>query len=107
MAAREQLEAQGVSTRVVSMPCREWFAAQDQSYRDEVLPPRAAGPRQHRGRHPVGWRDIVGDAGRVIGIDHYGASADYQTLYQEFGFTPEAVVTAATRIHPGSRRQLT
>ena len=95
VAAREQLEAQGVSTRVVSMPCREWFAAQDQSYRDEVLPPALRARVSIEAATPFGWHDIVGDAGRVIGIDHYGASADYQTLYKEFGFTPEAVVTAA------------
>ena len=95
VAAREQLEAQGVSTRVVSMPCREWFAAQDQSYRDEVLPPALRARVSIEAATTFGWHDIVGDAGRVIGIDHYGASADYQTLYKEFGFTPEAVVTAA------------
>jgi transketolase len=95
VAAREQLEAQGVSTRVVSMPCREWFAAQDQSYRDEVLPPALRARVSIEAATPFGWHDIVGDAGRVIGIDHYGASADYQTLYKEFGLTPEAVVTAA------------
>ena len=94
-AARETLEAQGVSTRVVSMPCQEWFEAMDQDYRDTVLPPdvRArvsveAGVRQ-------GWRDYVGDAGRIISIDHFGASADAATLFREFGFTPEAVVAAA------------
>ena len=95
VAAREQLEAQGVSTRVVSMPCREWFAAQDQSYRDEVLPPALRARVSIEAATPFGWHDIVGDAGRVIGIDHYGASADHQTLFKEFGFTPEAVVTAA------------
>jgi transketolase len=95
VAAREQLEAQGVSTRVVSMPCREWFAAQDQSYRDEVLPPALRARVSIEAATPFGWHEIVGDAGRVIGIDHYGASADYQTLYKEFGLTPEAVVTAA------------
>jgi transketolase len=96
VAAREQLEAQGVSTRVVSMPCREWFAAQDQSYRDEVLPPALKARVSIEAATTFGWRDVVGDAGRVIGIDHYGASADYQTLYREFGLTPEAVVAAAT-----------
>jgi transketolase len=79
----------------VSMPCQEWFEAMDQGYRDTVLPPdvRArvsveAGVRQ-------GWRDYVGDAGRIISIDHFGASADAATLFREFGFTPEAVVAAA------------
>ena len=95
VAAREQLEAQGVSTRVVSMPCREWFAAQDQAYRDEVLPPALRARVSIEAGTPFGWHDVVGDAGRVVGIDHYGASADYQTLYREFGLTPEAVVAAA------------
>jgi len=95
VAARETLQSQGVSTRVVSMPCQEWFEAAGQGYRDTVLPPdvRArvsveAGVRQ-------GWRDYVGDTGRIISIDHYGASADAATLFREFGFTPEAVVAAA------------
>ena len=93
-----------MSTRVVSMPCREWFAAQDQSYRDEVLPPALRARVSVEAGTPFGWHDIVGDAGRVIGIDHFGASADYQTLYKEFGITPEAVVDGCARIHPGSRR---
>ena len=95
VAAREILESQGVSTRVVSMPCREWFDAQDQSYRDEVLPPHVRARVSVEAGVPMGWRDIVGDAGRIISIDHYGASADAATLFREFGFTPAAVVTAA------------
>jgi transketolase len=95
VAARETLESQGVSTRVVSMPCREWFEAQDQSYRDEVLPPNVRARVSVEAGVPMGWRDFVGDAGRIIGIDHYGASADAATLFREFGFTPAAVVAAA------------
>ena len=95
VAAREILESQGVSTRVVSMPCREWFDAQDQSYRDEVLPPHVRARVSVEAGVPMGWRDIVGDAGRIISIDHYGASADAATLFREFGFTPAAVVAAA------------
>ena len=95
VAAREILESQGVSTRVVSMPCREWFDAQDQSYRDEVLPPHVRARVSVEAGVPMGWRDIVGDAGRIISIDHYGASADAATLFRAFGFTPAAVVTAA------------
>ena len=93
--ARETLESQGVSTRVVSMPCREWFEAQGQSYRDEVLPPNVRARVSVEAGVPMGWRDLVGDAGRIIGIDHYGASADAATLFREFGFTPAAVVAAA------------
>ena len=95
VAARETLESQGVSTRVVSMPCREWFDAQDQSYRDEVLPPSVRARVSIEAGVPMGWHDVVGDAGRIISIDHYGASADAATLFREFGFTPAAVVAAA------------
>jgi len=95
VAARETLESQGISTRVVSMPCREWFEAQDQLYRDEVLPPSVRARVSVEAGVPMGWRDFVGDAGRIISIDHFGASADAATLFREFGFTPAAVVAAA------------
>jgi transketolase len=95
VAARETLESQGVSTRVVSMPCREWFEAQDQGYRDEVLPPKVRARVSVEAAVPLGWRDFVGDAGRIVSINHYGASADAATLFREFGFTPAAVVAAA------------
>ena len=95
VAARETLESQGVSTRVVSMPCREWFDQQDQGYRDEVLPPSIKARVSVEAGVPMGWRDVVGDAGRMVSINHYGASADAATLFREFGFTPAAVVAAA------------
>ena len=95
VAAREILEAEGVCARVVSMPCREWFEAQDQSYQDEVLPRDVRARVSVEAGVPMGWRDLVGDAGRIISIDHYGASADAATLFAEFGFTPAAVVAAA------------
>ena len=95
VAARETLQAQGISTRVVSMPCREWFEGQDQSYRDQVLPPNVRARVSVEAGVPMGWRDVVGDAGRIVSIDHYGASADAATLFREFGFTPAAVVAAA------------
>jgi transketolase len=95
VAAREILEAEGISTRVVSMPCREWFEAQDQAYRDEVLPPSVRARVSVEAGVSMGWRDYVGDAGRIVSIDHFGASADAATLFREFGFTPEAVVAAA------------
>jgi len=93
--ARETLESQGISTRVVSMPCREWFETQDQGYRDEVLPPDVRARVSVEAGVAMGWRDFVGDAGRIVSIDHYGASADAATLFREFGFTPAAVVAAA------------
>jgi transketolase len=95
VAAREQLEADGIPTRVVSVPCVEWFAAQDRAYREEVLPRSVRARVSVEAGIPQGWRDFVGDAGRIVGIDHYGASAAYGVLYEKFGFTAEAVVAAA------------
>jgi transketolase len=93
--ARDILEAEGISTRVVSMPCREWFEAQGQAYRDEILPPGIKARVSVEAGVSMGWRDFVGDAGRIVSIDHFGASADAATLFREFGFTPAAVVAAA------------
>ena len=93
--ARDALQADGVPTRVVSMPCREWFDAQPQDYRDEVLPPTVRARVSVEAAVGQGWRDVVGDAGRIISLEHYGASADYQTIFREFGITPEAVASAA------------
>ncbi|NAZ85579.1 transketolase [Kineococcus indalonis] len=95
VAAREKLEEQGVPTRVVSMPCREWFDEQPQSYRDTVLLPQVKARVSVEAAIAQGWHDLVGDAGRTVSIEHFGASADYQDLYREFGFTDEVVVTAA------------
>ncbi|MGY1669973.1 transketolase [Geodermatophilus sp. SYSU D00710] len=95
VAARERLEADGVPTRVVSVPCVEWFADQDQAYKDEVLPPSVRARVSVEAGVPMGWREFVGDAGRIVGLTHYGASAAYSVLYEEFGLTDEAVVTAA------------
>ncbi len=97
LAARETLEKARIRTRVVSMPCREWFAEQTRSYRDKVLPPSVRARVSVEAGVSMGWRDIVGDAGEIIAIDHFGASADAATLFREFGFTPEAVVAAAKR----------
>ncbi|MFC5678859.1 transketolase [Aeromicrobium endophyticum] len=93
--ARELLAAEGIKARVVSMPSREWFEQQDASYRDEVVPPTLRARVAVEAGVALGWRDVVGDAGRIISLEHYGASADYQTLYDKFGITPEAVVAAA------------
>jgi transketolase len=95
--AREVLEAGGIPTRVVSMPCVEWFDAQDAEYRESVL------PRAVRARVSVEagiaqpWHRFTGDAGENVAIEHFGASADYQTLFREFGFTTDHVVAAARR----------
>ncbi|MGY1848832.1 MULTISPECIES: transketolase [unclassified Blastococcus] len=95
MAARDRLEADGVPTRVVSVPCVEWFADQDQAYKDEVLPPTVRARVSVEAGVPMGWREFVGDAGRIVGLTHYGASAAYTVLYEQFGLTDEAVVAAA------------
>jgi transketolase len=93
--AQSQLADAGIAARVVSMPCREWFDEQDQSYRDSVIPPGVKARVSVEAGVGFGWRDLVGDAGRTIGIDHYGASAAGSVLFEEFGFTPNTVVTAA------------
>ena len=95
VAARQRLEADGIPTRVVSMPCQEWFAAQPQPYRDEVLLPDVKARVSVEAGIRQGWREFVGDAGEIVSIEHYGASADGAVLFEEFGFTPDAVVTAA------------
>ncbi|MEV7396272.1 transketolase [Aeromicrobium sp. NPDC092404] len=93
--ARELLAAEGISARVVSMPCREWFEQQDSSYRDRIIPPHLRARVSVEAGVAFGWRDVVGDAGRIVSLEHYGASADYATLYDKFGITAEAVVAAA------------
>ncbi len=93
--ARTVLQADGVPTRVVSMPCVEWFDAQDEAYRRSVLPPEVRARVAVEAAVPMTWYRFVGDTGRIVGIDHFGASADYQTLFRKFGFTTEAVVEAA------------
>ncbi|WP_051510421.1 transketolase [Intrasporangium oryzae] len=93
--AAERLEKSKVSTRVVSMPCREWFEKQSRSYQDKVLPPSVRARVSVEAGVSMGWHDIVGDAGRTVSLEHFGASADYQTLFREFGITVDAVVKAA------------
>ncbi len=95
VAAREQLAAEGVGARVVSMPCLEWFEEQDAAYREAVLPSSVTARVSVEAAIALTWRGIVGDKGRSVSIEHFGASADYKTLYKEFGFTAEAVVAAA------------
>ncbi|HEX2705253.1 MAG TPA: transketolase C-terminal domain-containing protein, partial [Candidatus Lustribacter sp.] len=95
VVARHELEARKIGTRVVSMPCREWFDRQPEAYRDSVLPPSIRARVSVEAGVGQGWRDIVGDAGQIVSIEHFGASADGATLFREFGFTPAAVVTAA------------
>lgn len=93
--AREQLQAQGVPTRVVSMPSVEWFEEQDQEYKDSVLTPSVKARVAVEAGIGLTWHRYVGDAGRIVSLEHFGASADAKVLFREFGFTPENVVAAA------------
>ncbi|WP_406241184.1 transketolase [Streptomyces anulatus] len=95
LEARELLAAERCDARVVSLPCREWFAEQPYSYQDAVLPPDVRARVSVEAAVAQGWRDVVGDAGRTVSLEHFGASAAYERLYQEFGITPRAVADAA------------
>ena len=95
VAAREQLAAEGIGARVVSMPCVEWFTAQDASYQREVLPPQVRARVCVEAGVAQGWRAFAGDAGEYVSLEHFGASAAYQDLYQHFGLTAEKVAAAA------------
>ena len=93
--ARETLAAEGVNARVVSAPSLEWFAEQDDAYRESVLPAAVTARVSVEAGIGLTWRSIVGDKGRSVSIEHFGASADYKTLFQKFGITADAVVEAA------------
>jgi len=95
--ARTALEAEGVSTRVVSMPCIEWFLEQDDAYRESVLPAAVRARVSVEAGIAMPWHRFTGDLGENVAIEHFGASADYQTLFREFGFTTDNVVAAARR----------
>jgi transketolase len=93
--ARLQLEAAGISTRVVSAPCLEWFDEQSAAYREQVLPSSVKAKVSVEAGLSLGWNKYVGPFGKSVSIEHFGASADAKTLYREFGMTAEAVVAAA------------
>jgi transketolase len=95
MAARDILERDGVSTRVVNMASMELFAAQPQAYRDEVLPPNARKRLAVEAAHPMPWYRWVGDEGDILGIERFGASAPAKDLFVRFGFTAERVAERA------------
>ena len=95
LAARERLAQDAIPARVVSMPCVEWFTAQEPSYREEVLPSRIRARVCVEAGVALGWRAFAGDAGECVSLEHFGASADYQVLYEKFGFTAERVAAAA------------
>ncbi|WP_230984436.1 transketolase [Microbispora oryzae] len=93
--ARDALEAQGIPTRVVSMPCVEWFRAQEPAYRQSVIPPSVPARVAVEAGIGLGWREFVGDDGEVLSLEHFGASAPYKTIFEQFGLTAERVVAAA------------
>ena len=94
VAARDILQGQGTPTRVVSAPCLEWFAQQDASYRDQVLTAGAVKVSSEAGI-AMGWREIVGVAGEIVSLDHYGTSAAGTALFEEYGFTGQNVAERA------------
>ena len=87
------LATEGIAVRVVSAPCLEWFSEQDQSYKDEVLPPSIKLKVSIEVGIAQGWHQLIGDGGITISLEHYGASADAKRLFKEFGFSVEAIVT--------------
>ncbi len=97
VAAQKALAEKDVTARVVSMPCVEWFESQPEDYRNSVLPPTVSARVAVEAGVAQSWHKLVGDCGEVVSIEHYGESADYKTLFKEFGFTHEAVVAAAER----------
>ena len=92
------LEESGIPTRVVSIPCFEWFNQQAQKYKDEVLPPAVKARVSIEAGIAQGWRDYVGDAGASVSLEHYGASAGANVLFKEFGFNVDNVVATAKRV---------
>ncbi len=97
-AAYEQLAAEDIAVRLVSMPSWELFAEQPRSYRETVLPPDVKARLAVEAGATLGWERWVGDGGDVLGIDHFGASAPYKVLMEQFGFTVEAVVSRAKQV---------
>ncbi len=95
LEAREQLKGEGVKARVVSVPSQEWFAEQDEAYRESVLPASVTARVSVEAGLALTWAPFLGVNGRAVSIEHFGASADYKTLYREFGITTEHVVAAA------------
>ena len=98
LAAAEKLAAAGTNIRVVSMPCWELFQAQDQAYKDKVLPPQVKARLAIEAGTTLGWERWVGEREAVIGIDRFGASAPGGVIFEKLGITAEAVVEAARAV---------
>ena len=98
VGARESLEAEGVPTRVVSMPCWEFFDAQPEAYREEVLPKSVTARVSIEAGVTLGWQKYVGDRGASIGLDRFGASAPGEVVLKKLGFTVERVVERAREL---------
>ena len=98
VAAAEALEGDGIAARVVSLPCWERFEAQDQAYRDSVLPPAVRKRVSVEIGVSMGWERWVGDEGAIIGLDHFGASAPAGTIFEHFGFTADRVADVARKV---------
>lgn len=96
--AQKLLADKDIVARVVSMPCVEWFESQPDDYRDSVLPPTVSARVAVEAGVAQSWHKLVGDTGKIVSIEHYGESADYKTLFREFGFTAEAVAAAAEEV---------
>jgi transketolase len=92
------LADEGVRVRLVSMPCLDRFAEQDQAYRDSVLPPSVRARVAVEAASPLGWHRWVGDAGDVVAMEGFGASAPAKALYEHFGFTGEKVAERARAV---------
>jgi len=102
--AAEVLEADGIPTRVVSLPCWELFEAQEAAYRDGVLPPNVRKRVTVEAGVSLGWERYAGDEGAIIGLDHFGASAPAPTIFANLGFTIERVTDVARRVARGELR---
>lgn len=96
--AQKLLADKDIVARVVSMPCVEWFESQPEDYRDSVLPPSVSARVAVEAGVAQPWHKLVGDTGKIVSLEHYGESADYKTLFREFGFTAEAVAAAAEQV---------
>ncbi|NDD59822.1 MAG: transketolase [Actinobacteria bacterium] len=97
LSAAELLAGENIKARVVSAPCLEWFKAESHEYRESVLPSSVRARVSIEAGVAQGWRDLIGDAGEAISLEHFGASASHSTLFREFGFTADAIVAAARR----------